>query len=102
MKKYIKLLVENLFDDDLFDIDNTAEDLLDQSMKEFDTIVKDTLCQNSQYHYIMPEDKNDGLPAVIYDPDNTDLLYAGLTATYKSLGLGPRKRKKYSLYYYRA
>ena len=100
MKKYIKLLVENLFDDDLFDIDNTAEDLLDQSMKEFDTIVKDTLCQNSQYHSIMPEDKDDGLPAVIYDPDNTDLLYAGLTATYKSLGLGPRKRKKYSLSYF--
>lgn len=100
MKKYIKLLVENLFDDDIFDIDNASDDLMDFSRKDFENDVINILCQNTKYHQIMPEDKEDGLTTILYDPDDLNKLYAGLTATYKSLYLGPRKRKKYNVGYF--
>jgi hypothetical protein len=48
----------------------------------------------------MPEDKDDGLTSVKEDPDNPGILYAGLMYTYKSLNLGPRKRKKYTIDYF--
>lgn len=102
MKK--KYLIESLFDDDILDsFDNPFDDVIEQTTTEpFLKLCKDTLCQNGDYHSIIPEDLEDGFTQVKTDPDNPDILYVGLTATYKTMNLGPRKRKQYNLgYFYR-
>lgn len=102
MNKYVKLLVESLFDDDIFNDDEADGGIGEMLQQEFYDICKNSLCISSQYHFIMPEDKDDGLTSVKEDPDNPGILYAGLMYTYKSLNLGPRKRKKYTIdYFYR-
>ena len=96
MKYNIKLLVENLFDDDIFDTD-INDDLFEEENNKFYEICKETLCQNIQYHYILPEDLEDGFTAIKEDPNEPGILYAGLIGTYKTCNLGPRKRKKYPI-----
>lgn len=102
MNKYVKLLVESIFDDEMFNDDNDDGGIGDMLEQEFQNLCKNTLCVSEQYHNIMPEDKEDGLTTLLYDPNDPSKLYVGLTATYKSLNLGPRKRKKYDVsYFYR-
>ena len=48
MKYNIKLLVENLFDDDIFDTD-INDDLFEEENNKFYEICKETLCQNIEY-----------------------------------------------------
>jgi hypothetical protein len=104
MNKYIKLLFENLsdlFDDsevditDIFDnpnIINPKNDLKELCLK--------TLCINSDYHTILPEDPEDGFTQVKDDPKDESSFYAGIIGTYKTCNLGPRKRKGYPISYF--
>ena len=96
MKYNIKLLVENLFDDDIFNSD-IEDDYISKQNEKFNEICKETLCQNIEYHNILPEDLEDGFTAVKEDPNNPGILYAGLIGTYKTCKLGPRKRKQYPI-----
>lgn len=96
-------LKESLFDDDtdeLLNNDNNYDNvsLMDDQLKE---IILNSLCTIDDYH-IVKEDEDDGLPMIIQDPGNTLKYYIAPYRTYKTEGLGPRKRKRYTLnYFYR-
>ena len=96
MNKNIKLVIESLFDDDIFDLNNVEDDLMEQQDNNFKQIILNTLCKNSEYHRILPEDKEDGFLSILPDSENPEtILYAGLINTYKTANLGPKKKKKF-------
>lgn len=91
-----KKLNESLFDDDEDDILGTDDTLSDIINKDFTKILKDTLCQESNYHYVI-SDAEDGLPEIL---EQNGTYYIAPYRTYKSCNFGSRKRKNYDLQYF--
>lgn len=96
-------LKESLFDDEtdeLLNNDNNYDNvsLMDDELRE---LILNSLCTIDDYH-IVKSDEDDGLPMIKQDPESTLRYYIAPYRTYKTEGLGPRKRKRYTLnYFYR-
>lgn len=96
-------LKESLFDDETDELLNNGDNydnisLMDDQLKD---LILNSLCTIDDYH-VVKSDEDDGLPMIKQDPENTLKYYIAPYRTYKTEGLGPRKRKRYTLnYFYR-
>lgn len=107
MNKYIKLLVESIFDDnaDIFNDDTAAIDVATDIYNNFFgrvlDIVPSTLGAANPYLTNPTIDEDEGITYIKKDETNQDktceVYYVYPLTNYKLMKLGPRKRKKYPI-----